>query len=383
MFSQDPRGELLEEVEVYADGILPVRRPDSTWNWPENAELRNNIRFDEVNKWKIINPSGYSAPLAEGTNYTYGESLEVKATWWKKVLTHIFSVDNPQQTAADLIDNVSVGVGHEPDTQHHSFAFFGENENVTFNITGNEQGTKFIIKPNNNQYYFLFWANTSELVGWQGYVHITVDSYDFPYITNTSANNFVFNNLCLKEESAVFLNGADMQIVVRTNGDSANSVTSYPWNDNEKIKFKLTWDDGTTEIVKSFNSWDENNPPHYDPSNPPYSSSSNPSIPTSLYGHSFTCIPNFTSNPLWIDGDVHDFKGWYIGNFDGHEDDFDPADYATDTKFIPYVAGSNDFTSPRIMAAQRNIMLTAIYSRSSGSRYTITYYSGLDDVTVV
>ena len=368
----DTQHDWLGSEDISSGSPIPVKRP-SDWDFPDTFYplISDNIRFDTINGWQIF--QGGSGKLPEGTNFNYNSDLEVKATWWKKINTVIFSATNAQQTNIDLDSHVHVQTGHQDSgVTTDRYAFFGGDETVLFKIDGEREGTR-IIEENGNTYTFLFWTymTPQELENLTS--RITLDTRDMSYPVaraDSQANRFIN---CLYNETAYFMEGTNVTIIVRTN----DSGSTHTWNNTPKIQFEVVWlDDAqqTVTSVKGPSPFDSGTVPHDNPIN----------VAPENVGHFFYVRPYIDSvswtDPEWIEPN-YQFRGWYYGDFNGHEEDFmpsqlpnnDPAHYYTNNS--SYIHGN--YETPVFCADRQFITLTMIYSKSTSQQYTITYYSGI------
>lgn len=329
------------------------RKTPSDFLFPTNEDpRRDNILFntDPGGGWIIFDPSGLEDNhLHENTNYGFGEDISVKATWWKKVEANIWCADGSAQNA--LKPNVHVLNGHGAGpAPYNLYSFFSDGDTSEFSITG---ATDRKITVGQEVYTFVGWTETEPLI-------FSLSATPLTWCTTNlyhTHGNTSFNNLCKHDEYAVFIHGANIEIIVTTNDDGTKN-----WNNNtDKIGYKLTWESDDTYWQAPFNSI----PPI--PTNPPRT------VPSTHFGDGFvleTSNPN--GEPLHYLGE-YELKGWYLGAYNGG---FDPDAFAAIENSEQFFAGD---TSALINAITSPIVVTAIYMPSD-NQYTITYYSGLPEL---
>lgn len=320
-----------------------------------------NIIFntDSDGKWKIFdsNPQYDGETLNEYTNFNYGQSLKVQATWWKKVETVIWCFANTATAQNDLKPYVHVLNGHEAGpVPYDTYSFFPDNSDVTFNVSGTNN--RVILVGNDRYYRFIGWSEVEPRI-------FTTVLNPFQWcdlnLTHIHENVTFDNSLCLKQEYAAFLYGTEVEIIVMTNDPGDMGLG---WNNSDKIQYKLIWSDGTyhTQPFNSYPNIDPNNPSYGDPDTTPH------------IGDYFTLqtYPAGGGSLHYLNG-IYELKGWLIGVFTG----FDAQQFANIEQSDHFFAGD---ISQLIYAINTPIVVTAIYMPSD-AQYTITYYSGLPELT--
>lgn len=361
--SENEIGVYIGEQQVVANLPFDAKLPSTFPNpFPPAGDPReNNIIFNNNDGygWTIFDSqSGHynNQQLNESAPYSYGEDVEVRANWLKRVQTIIWceTTDNPQIPVQDLISHVHVagGQGWDVDPQRGEYSFFPDNENVMFYITGANQNGVVVVDQ--RPYKFIAWATTPPpddlAMRWD------ICSMG----TQHTHQNVEFNNLCLHDEYAVFLDGENIKIYVKTNDDDGVEEFNY----NMKIQYRLKW----------FNSVDTHQQEFITiPPDPTITVPGPYEVPSSHILNSFTleaCDNN--GSPLYSIRE-YELKGWYFGNYQGK---FDPDAYQqllTDPNFHP------GYVSPQIQAYHTPIEITAIFMPSDNT-FTITYYSGLPEL---
>lgn len=308
----------------------------------------DNIKFNTDTRWVVTTPNTGDT-LPEGSPFSYGQDISVKATWWKKVNIVIWCdgiTGHDAQT--DLLNYVHVTkandeAGYYPGpTPNNRYAFFSDGENVKFSVTGTDS-QKIIQIPNTDRYYrFIGWRPTPpELIS------SALDWCD--HNVQHIHQNVEFDVNCLKEEYAVFLDNSQAKIIVTTNDNGTNG-----WNNNENVKYRITWYDSTFYVSRF----------DVDGSSEGYT------IPDDKINFPFGLSVD-RPDPHYLVGvdTMFELKGWYLGEFKG----FDPEGFRTITHSDNWYEG--DMLN-NINAIQTPIIVTAVYMPSDNT-YTITYHSGL------
>ena len=317
---------------------------------PSTDPRANNIIFNPEDKWEIITPGEYLGDqLAEGSSYEYGSDISVKANWLKKVLTNIWCPNGGATAQTDLTPYVHVTNGTQPGPSPYDlYAFFSDGDSASFSVSG---ANNRIVQVSGRYYRFIGWSAIEPPV-------FQTSINPFYWCTQDLTHqhqNLTFNSVCLKNEYAAFVNGADVNIIVTTNDPGDMGLN---WNNNDKINYKLTWSDNSNHI-QPFNSIPQTQ------GNPLYTA------PTAHVGDYFTLETYSSGGENLHYLNTYELQGWYLGTFSG----FDPDDFAA-IQSSPYFFTGD--ISERINAIMTPITVTAIYMPAS-NQYTITYYSGLPD----
>ena len=348
-------GVVLGIQEIASGAIITPKMP-SVWNYPSSSDPRiNNILFNnqQGSGWIIVGPDGdehIGEYLTENAPFDYGTDITVKANWLKKIQVNIWCYDNPSVAISDLQPNINVlgdnGVGMVND-EYGKHVFYPDNAQVQFVVTG--ANSNKIITVSGRVYRFIAWARTPppEILSnrWE------ICTFD---VTDNTHPAIVFNNDCIWDEYAVFLYGADVHVIVKTNVEK--------WNNYEPYRYCINWRHNSSN-PRRFNSVPLN------PNNPAYI------VPSANVGEEFSVdakdINNGTLN--FIEG-TNKLRGWYFGNYQGGQN----ADAFEAIQSSDYYSPCTDenYTSPNYRALQSEIIITAIYMPSSET-FTITYYSGL------
>jgi hypothetical protein len=350
-------GRVLGTQNVVTGGPVAPRLPGSVEfpipfpNLNNQLEVAQapNVIFNTDDKWEIYVPSQYEGQtLNESQPFNYNNNLDVRATWWKKVNIVIWC-HGSNYAETDLIPNVHVSGAdaHEPGPNpppNELYAFFPDNADATFNITGS---TYKIITVSDRVYRFVGWSDMQPVI-------LSTSANPFQWCSMNLQHihqNIEFNNICLHNEYAAFINGPDVRVRVKTNIDK--------FNNNQNYKYRLIWEDDTHDesMFKSLVPI---------PSNPEYV------VPDNKIGHQFYLVtynPNGGGELPYIE--TYEFKGWFMGSFDG-----------TDLQQYQDMVNSGAFYqtppsySPYIWALYTPIVVTAVYMPASDT-YTIIYHSGL------
>ena len=352
--------QLIGEQSIINGAQIEQRTP-SQFSFPSNDDPRkDNIVFNTDDHWIITTVGAHEGDsLPEGDVYEYGESIDVKATWWKRVQSIIWvdGTHNELTTArTDLMNHVTVTVGHQPSqSAEGKYSFFSDGDDVNFNVTGATSG---VVTVSSRSYRFVGWS--SELPPFFELPNSNTFSWDSQNVAYLHSN-VAFSPYCIKNEYACFINGANPEILVRTNDDGTNG-----WNNDSKKQYILTWDDSTT-YTQSFNS---------NPAVTGWPTYNGPEV-NSRVGHYFRLITHEANagELLTIEGADHriyELKGWYVGDFDGFDEDEYTDDIESSDNFYPYNQ------SQCIYAISQMTVVTAVYMPSA-IQYKIYYHSGLPE----
>ena len=351
-----------------AQGSPIVPKTPADFNFPLPNDPRvDNIKFNnEDGRWRIFDTgTSYDGQqLAEGSNYFYGRDIDVKATWWKKVnIVILCNNEETRQSTEDLTPYVHALNGHYPGpSPYNKFAYYSDNEDVTFNVTGTTDrvitigggGTSGQIV---RTYRFIGWAATQPSVTLPMYQTFRWCSFDLQH----THENVTFDVNCRKDEYAMFIDGSAVEIIVTTN--DYDNENRFGWDNNTKITYTIHWqdDENPQTHTQEFNSIP------VDPINPSYMAE------VEHVGNGFIIEPNLHIQ-YGLDDLVYEFQGWYLNPtpFKG----FEPDEFAAIQPYLMH--HPNDDFSDIINTIQTPIVLTAVYMPAS-NQYTITYWSGLPE----